>query len=360
MKIDGQNCRWPTDSGVYHLCGVILQPDKSKEEYIRSLLAIIAKQVRSPVAILKLNDEALAGPRMISWESPTQEGSVPTISKWGRRSIDDLHGNSWGNVYFGYSESEPEWSAEMDGVLKLLHKEIESSFGELCKKESGRLLQNAQAIQTLHEVGNVVTVIMGHLGLLERDLGNQTKSNHLDRVARGIEQIYRIIQEAKTQSREPSRARPSTDKIYISELMIQIKELYFASRAEVIVEAAPKDLVIDTNRTAITQILVNLLGNAVDAVANRPEPKVIIRAVEREQRVELQVIDNGPGIPAAIVGVIFEEKCTSKPVGKGTGLGLMITRDLVRKLGGRIWFESKDTGTAFFVSIPKQSNKFTN
>ncbi len=100
----------------------------------------------------------------------------------------------------------------------------------------------------------------------------------------------------------------------------------------------------------LNQIWVNLIDNALDAVADAG--RVEVTATRERRQVVVRVIDNGPGIPAEIRGRLFEPFVTTKPVGKGTGLGLDIVRRLVSHNGGEIEFDTAPGRTVFRVSLP--------
>lgn len=100
----------------------------------------------------------------------------------------------------------------------------------------------------------------------------------------------------------------------------------------------------------LNQVWTNLLDNAVDAVGANGE--ITIRTAQEPDRILVEITDNGPGIPLAIQGRIFEPFFTTKEVGKGTGLGLDITRRIVERHKGSIRFESKPGETRFQVRLP--------
>jgi signal transduction histidine kinase len=100
----------------------------------------------------------------------------------------------------------------------------------------------------------------------------------------------------------------------------------------------------------LNQIFANLLDNALDAV--NPKGHVEVRAARERERVLVSVIDDGPGIPADIRERIFEPLFTTKPVGKGTGLGLDIVRRLLTHNSAHIEVESVPGRTEFKVSLP--------
>ena len=103
----------------------------------------------------------------------------------------------------------------------------------------------------------------------------------------------------------------------------------------------------------LQQVIVNLVNNALDAVAGRPDPRVTIRTCLQDGQVRIEVSDNGCGISPEHLSSIFVPFFTSKPAGQGTGLGLSICHGLVRELGGSISVESRvDAGTTFVVLVP--------
>jgi signal transduction histidine kinase len=97
---------------------------------------------------------------------------------------------------------------------------------------------------------------------------------------------------------------------------------------------------------------MNLIDNALDAVA--VGGRVEVTASEAPGRVVVRIVDDGPGIPAAIQGRIFDPFFTTKGVGKGTGLGLDIVRRLVQQHEGEIEVESRPGRTEFRVSLPAE------
>ncbi|WP_343525094.1 ATP-binding protein [Sphingomonas sp.] len=99
-------------------------------------------------------------------------------------------------------------------------------------------------------------------------------------------------------------------------------------------------------RVRLEQVLVNLLQNALDAVAGRPDPVVRLSVAQRPDGVELTVEDNGPGLDPAIASEIFTPFVTGKPDGLGLGLG--IARDIMTEFGGMLEVTSSSLGGAGF------------
>jgi signal transduction histidine kinase len=105
----------------------------------------------------------------------------------------------------------------------------------------------------------------------------------------------------------------------------------------------------------LDDVWLNLLLNAHDALRGRPDPEIGIAVsyVASASILDVQVWDNGGGIPEAVVNDIFKPFFTTKPAGEGTGLGLHICRQVVERAGGTITVESvPGEGTSFLVRLP--------
>ena len=107
---------------------------------------------------------------------------------------------------------------------------------------------------------------------------------------------------------------------------------------------------IVANAGELNQVWSNLIENAIDALQEGGEIRVIARVTDRE--VVVCVVDNGPGVPFELQQRIFEPFFTTKPIGQGTGLGLDIALRTVRRFGGLIALDSKPGRTEFRVALP--------
>lgn len=113
------------------------------------------------------------------------------------------------------------------------------------------------------------------------------------------------------------------------------------------------NLFVDAHEGQIHQVLVNLIANALDAVADRQSGRVDISTRQRGDSVEIVVSDNGPGIAETEMNKVFEPFFTTKDVGEGTGLGLWITFTIVQDYNGEITVRNNEAGGAeFHVILP--------
>lgn len=122
---------------------------------------------------------------------------------------------------------------------------------------------------------------------------------------------------------------------------------------KVVREYAPDLPLIQGYGSELNQVWTNLLDNAADALENTPAPKITLKTTWRDGWVTVEVQDNGPGIPPEIQPRVFDAFFTTKPPGKGTGMGLDISYSIVaNKHRGNISAVSKPGFTCFQVTLP--------
>jgi C4-dicarboxylate-specific signal transduction histidine kinase len=95
---------------------------------------------------------------------------------------------------------------------------------------------------------------------------------------------------------------------------------------------------VRAHQRKLAQVMLNLLVNAGEALEELRtlKPEVTIQAIREGESMRVTVTDNGPGIPAAVMPRMFEPFFTTKPPGKGTGLGLALSREYVEAFGGTL------------------------
>ena len=164
----------------------------------------------------------------------------------------------------------------------------------------------------------------------------------LDRIAATVQSLRGLVRDPGTRERfDP--AGPLADAV----------EIFRRSRrdqCQVGLSLSGELPELEGSPTALSHVVLNLLENGLDAMGGSGALQV--RAARAGRSLRLEVEDRGPGIAGDIRGRLFEPYFTTKPVGKGTGLGLYICRELVTQMGGRIGFESGASGTVFRVELP--------
>ncbi|GAB6096447.1 hypothetical protein JCM14469_27000 [Desulfatiferula olefinivorans] len=172
----------------------------------------------------------------------------------------------------------------------------------------------------------------------------------LDESLEGADRINKIVSDLKDFAHPGDDKPTSADLIECIESTIRIvwNELKYKARVIRHFQALPR---ITCFPRQLNQVIMNLLVNAAQAIDTNGE--IEIRTRDLGDRVELSVRDNGHGIPADIRDRIFDPFFTTKEAGKGTGLGLNLVYNIVKKHHGRIRVESTvGTGTTFVVTLP--------
>lgn len=209
------------------------------------------------------------------------------------------------------------------------------------------------AAQLAHEIGTPLSSVSGHLqlALLQRDL-TPTLRERLEVATREIARIGRIVRDYldSTRGLEPER-KPTSLRQLLHEAVEVTGGVEQPSKPAVSIAISdePADFVTDPG--LLRQILINLLSNAFDAIANNGY--VTVAGGTKNGKVEISVSDTGAGISPEDQLSIFEPFYTTKGRGKNTGLGLAICRELAKTLGGSI--EVKSTpgkGSTFTVHLP--------
>ncbi len=207
-----------------------------------------------------------------------------------------------------------------------------------------------------HEIANPLASMDSLLQLMQRR-PDRMRPDALTTLRGQIERINQIIQQMKTFAHPAEVLEQTVD---LNELVDQSLHMIRFDKRLLDVKVERK-FSPDTGRIsllpqALQQVLVNLIINALDAMAQTPNPVLKVRTERREGWCVIEVSDNGTGIAHEHMGRLFEPFFTTKPVGKGTGLGLSISYSLVQKQGGSITVQSHlGRGSSFTVRLPIRS-----
>ncbi|OJF97539.1 sensor histidine kinase [Pararhizobium antarcticum] len=186
------------------------------------------------------------------------------------------------------------------------------------------------------------------------DRGQLTPAvDNLESIAALTERIGTITDDLKTFARKGRIAAAPTDIGNIIDGALMLLRSRFAGRMDRLDIARPSpDLKVMGNRIRLEQVLINLVQNALEAVAPKAaDGRVAITVDEDGDSVTVTVSDNGPGIAATIRDNLFTPFNTSKE--SGLGLGLVIAKDIVEDYGGRIDVSSDSDGSRFAIHLKR-------
>jgi signal transduction histidine kinase/AmiR/NasT family two-component response regulator len=207
-----------------------------------------------------------------------------------------------------------------------------------------------------HELSNPLTSILGYAQriLARQDLPGRTEE--VRQISEEAERASSILRQLLLNAREtlPDRRLVSLNQIVQRAMDLQRFSLA-AEKIRVQVDLDPALPLVQGDPGNLQQVLMNLVGNARQAIEQNGKAGVIQLRTKKigERRVLLEVADNGPGVPQAILARIFDPFFTTKPAGVGTGLGLAIVLSVVREHGGKVNVLSPPRGGAIFqIELP--------
>ncbi|MEP6571514.1 MAG: HAMP domain-containing sensor histidine kinase [Gemmatimonadota bacterium] len=169
-------------------------------------------------------------------------------------------------------------------------------------------------------------------------------------VGTSLERLTRCVARF-SQVYAPAYADP--EPILVTEVLTAVQELQQYQRAldpiEVRLLLAHGLPAVQASEPDLQHVLLNLITNAKEALAGRPDGEIVVTAMTVGTGVEISVEDNGPGISADLEGRAFEPFVTTKPGGEGLGLGLAVARRLAIAQGATLRYETGAGGGARFV-----------
>ena len=208
-----------------------------------------------------------------------------------------------------------------------------------------------------HELNNPLAVVVAQSTLLhEFSTDPQTKAR-AEKVRAAAERCGRIVKSFLGMVRLHPPAQTETDLNQVVRSALEVTA-YGARSSGIGVDtefAEGGPLVVLGDADHLTQVAANFMVNSQHALApQQTDRRIKVRTFRAMNgSAGFSVEDNGPGIPPAIRDRIFESYFTTKPVGVGTGIGLSISKSIVERHNGRIWFEEvRPSGARFVVELP--------
>ena len=211
-----------------------------------------------------------------------------------------------------------------------------------------------------HEINNPLFVITGYLdvidGMIESgELSAEELRGIHEKLDTASEAIVKLVSGIKTYVRiEDTPTAPIDLNSAILESLDLVSFLYRQYQIELLHDLAAESPVILGNIGKLQQVLMNLLSNARDAMESSDTRVITVTTRERDGRAVVEVKDTGCGIAPENLGRVFVSGYTSKPVGKGSGMGLDLARRIIEEMAGRIEVESAPgEGATFRLEFPR-------
>lgn len=230
-------------------------------------------------------------------------------------------------------------------------------FDEIAMVQTGKLAAMGELLSTIaHEVNNPLAIVMGKLHLLLEDASvhqlNNRVQEELKKITTEVEDISGLLRNMLSFSRCSTGRRELCDLNHLIRQVLSMMESHLAhSQIRMLFEPDPKLPNTIVNPNEIKQAFLNLINNACDAMPRGGT--LTIKTSLDASYIRVAIEDSGQGMPAEVLDKIFEPFYTTKPEGKGTGLGLYVTRELIRSYEGNITINSRSgAGTCVTLFLP--------
>jgi len=221
--------------------------------------------------------------------------------------------------------------------------------------------------EVMHEILNPLNIILMRVQLLEMCdgdiLSEDAKKESLSICKSQIEKIFKISSDFIRFSRFSKREISDVNlKDLIDSILSLISQRLKSERIQIEEQCDEKLPYVKVDRDRISQVIINIMNNAIDALSEISDKKIKIiieRKITDRKAAALRIIftDNGPGIKVEDLDRIFDPYFTTKDIGKGTGLGLSISQGIINDHEGRLWAENNESGGASFImELPLVNN----
>jgi PAS domain S-box-containing protein len=234
------------------------------------------------------------------------------------------------------------------------------------KKAAAQIIQTSKlttlgemSTSVAHELNQPLNIIRMAAGNSRRNLSNGTAdpeylNDKLERIEEQAARAAAIIGHMRMFGREvKEHPKPIDPRNVVSNALDLMGEQLRLAGIEIVTELAEDCPSILGHTIELEQVILNLLTNASDAMAESDgEMRVILRVFKDDKGVHITSEDSGGGIPEDVLPRIFEPFYTTKEIGKGTGLGLSVSYGIIREMNGTIVAENTGDGARFTITLP--------
>ncbi len=254
------------------------------------------------------------------------------------------------------------------GVVRDMTDEIRNQHKALQAAQMASLGEMASGVA--HEINNPLAIVQGKARQIEKAVAmgtidaDRVKAD-LQKIVSTTDRIVKIIKGLRSFSRDSSKDPIELTSIHsIIEEVIDLSGERFKHHEVELRLDIKSDIIIQCRGSQISQILMNLLNNGLDAALdcqNVKQTKWVEIAVQKlGARINLTVTDSGTGITPEVAEKMMRPFFTTKGVGKGTGLGLSISKGIAEDHFGTLRFEPNGINTRFNLDLPILQNKTTS
>jgi signal transduction histidine kinase len=280
----------------------------------------------------------------------------------------------------GYSNKAMAISAIREGAYDFVEKPFSSeTLGSAVRRAadgiiSARNLHDARerSIQSeklaavglmagsiIHELMNPIAIIEGVARRMLKKSGEDQVSStdiqeNCNKIISLVDRVVKINNSMRNMVRQTAESSEATKiRAIIEDATNLVSHIAKQKSISIAIGQFSPEIEVVCRRVEISQIVLNLLNNAVHALEGLEDRRINIDVGEQGDNLIISVTDSGPGIPVDIREKIFGMFYTTKPVGKGTGLGLSTSRQIAINHGGTLDLDPGSPNTRFMLTLPK-------
>ena len=211
-----------------------------------------------------------------------------------------------------------------------------------------------------HEINNPVAIMDGQLRRLKNylddiDITKDEKVNLVDKIYRNLKRVVEIVAGIKKISRNGKD--DNLVPVKIGSVLDSLKDMCFekfrSNHVNLAFSQFDRSILILARETQLLQVLMNLVSNSYDAIEELEDKWIKIDVIDQLKSVNIRVIDSGLGIEKDSVEKMFNPFFTTKDVGKGTGIGLSVSKQMMKDQAGSLNYELFNGHTSFCVCLKK-------
>ncbi len=352
----------------------LVEVRKYPEQALQPLPSTLRRQIDSASQWSRV--EGPDGPRDYLWQRPPldDEGWTLHLLHEPKTLVDSVRSyrlaaaSVWMTLAFLllYLAQRRKTQRLQAGIRERLEREVALRTAELREAQEG--LVHAAKMAALgqmsaamaHEINQPLTAMQMQLGSLRLLLD----SGRQDDVREGLQRIDGLLQRiAGLTGHLKTFARKSpaglSERLRLSDVLEQALQLLaprLRSEQVQLHSEIDSEARVLGDAIRLEQVLLNLLNNALDAMADSTVRQLQIRIERQAEQCLLSIADSGGGIASEALGHVFEPFFTTKPVGAGLGLGLAVSYGIVRELGGSLEAANSDQGAVFILRLPAAPN----
>lgn len=204
-----------------------------------------------------------------------------------------------------------------------------------------------------HEINNPLQSLSLQMRVVQEKFQNPEFQEHFSKMDNLIFKMAKMVQGLRDLSRKDGEC--GNDIFLFSKILEDVLAISANKIKEERIRLyvnGDADLKLKGNSVQISQIIVNLLNNAVDAVKGLEDKWIKINISTKSSFIEISVMDSGNGIPQEVVKKMMNPFFTTKASTKGTGLGLSISKNIAEKNSGKLYYDSDCENTRFVLILP--------